>query len=284
MSLVAARRALGAHWPEYLMEAAELGLFMVSAGVFAIVLEYPGSPLRQAIPDATARRALMGLAMGGTAIGIVYSPIGKQSGAHFNPAVTLAFLRLGKVAPWDAAFYVAAQFIGASLAVLAVAAAVGGPFADPGVNHVATLPGEPGVAVAFVAEVLISLVLMLVILVATNTHRLAHYTGMLAGVLVAFYIAVESPLSGMSMNPARSFGPALEAGLWHALWVYLLAPPLGMLGATEAYRLLRGTREVKCAKLHHQNDRRCIFRCGYAADGAPPRGALAVPVPAGEAR
>ena len=87
------------HWPEYLMEAAELGLFMISAGVFVSLLEHPASPVRQAIADPVLRRVLIGLAMGLTAISIVYSPLGQRSGAHFNPAVTLTFFRLGKVAP-----------------------------------------------------------------------------------------------------------------------------------------------------------------------------------------
>jgi aquaporin Z len=93
------------HWPEYLMEAAGLGIFMVSACGFGTLLEYPASPVRQAIPDPLARRALMGLAMGLTAIALVYSPWGKRSGAHLNPAVTWTFWRLGKVAPRDALAY-----------------------------------------------------------------------------------------------------------------------------------------------------------------------------------
>ena len=90
--------ALKQHWPEYLIEATCLGLFMVSAFTFGTILEHPDSPLHQAIPNPTLRRLLMGLAMGGTAIAIIYSPWGKQSGAHINPSITLTFFRLGKIA------------------------------------------------------------------------------------------------------------------------------------------------------------------------------------------
>lgn len=87
------------HWPEYLMEAAGLGTFMASACTFATILEYPGSPIQQAITDPFLRRLLMDLAMGLTAIGIIYSPWGKQLGAHINPSITLTFLRLERLIP-----------------------------------------------------------------------------------------------------------------------------------------------------------------------------------------
>lgn len=258
-------RSLTRHWPEYLIEAWGLGVFMVSAGLFGALLEYPGSPVHQALPDAALRRALMGLAMGLTAVGIIYSAWGKQSGAHINPAVTLTFWRLGKIEPWDATFYVTAQFVGGVAGVILVAVAVGPAFRDPAVNWVVTVPGMGGAAVAFAAEAAISFLLMLVILAATNAKRLNRWTGLFAGVLVAVYIALEAPLSGMSMNPARTFGSALPARLWTALWIYFTAPPFGMLLAAEVYLRLPGAGRVRCAKLHHENDRRCIFRCGYAA-------------------
>lgn len=116
------------HWPEYLMEAFGLGLFMVSAGLFGTLLEYPLSPVHRAIGDPLLRRALMGLAMGLTAMGIIYSPWGQQSGAHINPAATLTFLRLGKVAPWDAFFYVVAQLSGGLYGVLLVGGLLGEVF------------------------------------------------------------------------------------------------------------------------------------------------------------
>ncbi len=86
---------LSRHWPEYLMEAASLGIFMISAGLVTVILEHPASPIWQVIPDPLFRRFVIGVAMGLTAIAIIYSPWGKQSGAHINPAVTLTFFRLG---------------------------------------------------------------------------------------------------------------------------------------------------------------------------------------------
>lgn len=255
-------QAISRHWPEYLMEAAGLGLFMVSAAVFGTLLEYPRSPVRAAVPDPTVRRGIMAVLMGLTAVGIIYSPWGKRSGAHLNPAVTLSFYRLGKIQPWDAAFYVLAQFAGGTLGVLLVWVAVGAPLADPAVRYVVTVPGEPGVAAAFLAEFLISSVLMGVVLVSTNRPVIARFTGLFAGILIAAYILIEAPISGMSINPARTLGSALPARLWTGMWIYFTAPPLGMLLAAEVYSRLHPAGPV-CAKLHHQNRYRCIFRCGY---------------------
>ena len=97
---------------------------------------------------------------------------------------------------------------------------------------------------------------------------------MCAGCLVAFYITVEAPLSGMSMNPARTFGPAVAAGMLAPLWIYIVAPLAGMLDASEVHVRLRGRHTVRCAKLHHPRAGRCIFRCDYRPVAAPGRGAV----------
>jgi aquaporin Z len=255
--------ALRRHWPEYLMEAAELGLFMISAVLFTALLEHPDSPMRAAIPNPILRRVLMGLAMGATAVVIIYSPWGKRSGAHFNPSVTLTFLRLGKVEPADALYYVSFQFLGGLLGVVLARAVLGMIVADPSVRYAATTPGPLGALPAFGAETLISFLLMLIVLVVSNHRRLARLTGVCAGLLVAVYITFEAPISGMSMNPARTLASALPARLFSDLWIYFLAPPLGMLLAAQSFIGLRGARAIACAKLHHQNRARCIFRCGY---------------------
>jgi aquaporin Z len=248
-------------WPEYLMEAAELGLFMISACTFSVLLDYPNSPVHQAIPDPFVRRLLTGLAMGLTAIAIIYSPWGKQSGAHFNPSVTLTFLRLGKIRPYDALFYIIAQFVGGVAGVLISVAVFGSVLANPAVNYVATVPGPGGPIVAFVAEVVITFILMSVILRVSNNQRIAKLTGLCAGVLVATYITFEAPLSGMSMNAARTFGSAFPAHTWDTLWIYFTAPLIGMLAAAQVYVTMKSSAAVACAKLHHANKKRCIF-CG----------------------
>jgi len=247
------------HWPEYLMEAAELGVFMVSACAFTVLLEHPTSPVHQAIPNGALRRILIGAAMGLTAVAIIYSPWGKRSGAHFNPSVTLTFLRLGKVKSVDATFYIVAQFVGGVAGVMLASMILGGLVSHPSVNYATTVPGMSGIVVAFIGEVVISFIQMSMVLRVSNTEKIARFTGIFAGILVATYISIEAPLSGMSMNPARTLGSSLPAHLWTALWIYFTAPPLGMLIAAEVYK--RSKARVACAKLHHQNSYRCIF-CG----------------------
>ena len=253
------------HWPEYLMEAAELGLFMISACAFTVLLFHPASPLARVVPDGILRRLLMGLAMGSTAIAIIFSPLGKRSGAHFNPAVTLTFFRLGKIAAWDTAFYAVFQFAGGVAGVLIASLVLGNLIAHQSVKYAATIPGSAGVLAAFLAELTITFILMTVILNVSNTKRLSRWTGLFAGALVATYISIESPISGMSMNPARTFGSAFGAHIWMSLWIYFSAPPLGMLLAAEVYQRLKAGGAVACAKLHHHNNQRCIFRCNFEA-------------------
>jgi aquaporin Z len=253
------------HLPEYVIEAVCLALFMVAAAGFAILLNHPRSPVAAWRTAPLATRALMGIAMGGTAASLIYSPLGKRSGAHMNPAVTLAFLRLGKIAPGDAVGYVVAQFVGGTLGIVVATRIFRGLPADPSVNYVATEPGAWGAAAAFVAEAAIAFAMMVTVLTVSNTPRVARFTGVAAGILVAAYITLESPLSGMSMNPARTLGSNLLAHAARSLWIYFTAPPLGMWLAAELLLRRRGPAFIRCAKLHHTTDVRCIFRCGYGA-------------------
>ncbi|CAN1211405.1 aquaporin [Tumidithrix helvetica PCC 7403] len=248
------------HWQEYLIEAASLGLFMISASSVVAFVELPSSPLRQAIADPLLRRFLIGIAMGLTAIALIYSPWGKRSGAHINPSVTLTFWRLKKITTWDAGCYVLAQFMGGITGIWLAGILIGKAIADPAINYVVTTPGSAGDLVAFLAEFVISFCLMTMVLQVSNRANLSQFTGLFAGILVATYITLEAPISGMSMNPARTLGSAFSAQIWQSIWIYFTAPPLGMLLAAEAYlRLGKKKRNSElCCKLCPNGSTPCI--------------------------
>ena len=264
-----AKQAFTQHWPEYMIEGLSLGIFMISACAFSALLEHPASPVRASVMNADMRRFLIGLAMGITAILLIYSPMGQRSGAHMNPATTLTFYRLGKVERWDAIFYMLSQFAGGFLGVLVSFALMGAALAHPQVNFAITHPGTPGEAVAFVSELFIAFLLMTVILNVSNSRKSARYTGLAAGTMVMLFITFEAPLSGMSMNPARSFASDFVGMQWQGVWIYFVAPVLGMLSAAEVFVRTRGIHSVICAKLNHSGNARCIFRCGYMMTPAP---------------
>jgi aquaporin Z len=249
------------HWPEYVMEGALLGLFMISACVFTVIFQLPHSPIRQAISSAEARRGLTGIVMGLTAISLIYSPWGQRSGAHFNPSVTLTFLRLGKIKRVDASFYLLFQFAGAAIGVFVAAMILGAQIGDASVQYAATYPGTSGAAVAALGEFAISFLQMTIVLTVSNHPKFSRLTGIVAGVMVAAYIAIESPYSGMSMNPARTFGSALPSGIWHGFLIYILVPPVAMLAAAQVFVWRMGNSAVHCCKLDHSPKRDCIF-CG----------------------
>jgi aquaporin Z len=262
------KRAFTQHWPEYMIEGLCLGVFMISACSFAALLEHPASPVRMRIANAEVRRFLGGVAMGLTAVLLIYSPLGQRSGAHMNPATTLTFFRLGKVERWDAAFYMLSQFVGGVLGALVAFLALGRTLSHREVNFAITRPGMQGIAIAFVAEVFITFLLMTVILNVSNSRSFARFTGLAAGMLVMLFITFEAPFSGTSMNPARSFASDFVGMQWQSIWIYFTAPLIGMLSAAEVFVRTRGLQSVICAKLNHSGNARCIFRCGYMTQAA----------------
>jgi aquaporin Z len=263
-----AQQALTQHWPEYMIEGLCLGLFMISACAFSALLEHPSSPVRASVMNGDVRRFLIGLAMGITAILLIYSPMGRRSGAHMNPATTLTFYRLGKVERWDAAFYMLSQFAGGVLGTLLAFVVAGQTLAHPKVNFAITRPGMRGEAVAFASEIVITFILMTVVLNVSNSRKYARFTGLAAGTMVMLFITFEAPFSGMSMNPARSFASDFVGGQWQGLWIYFVAPVIGMMTAAQVFVRRRGLNSVICAKLNHTGNARCIFRCGYTMPAA----------------
>lgn len=249
-------------WRRYAIEAWGLGTFMIVAGAVAVVLKVLPPPLGPWLAThAVAGRAIFGAAMGVTAASIVYSPWGARSGAHLNPSVTLTFACLGKLTKLDAFAYVVAQFAGGAIGFALIAAVTGDLLLAPPTHAIVTKPGPAGTAAAFVAEAAISFLLMSVILVVSNSsRRVSRFTGAAAATLVALFITFEAPLSGMSMNPARTLASALQGRDYAHIWLYFTAPPLGMLLAALAFVTAHRPGAVLCGRLNHTGSFPCPFK------------------------
>ncbi|OGX88008.1 MIP/aquaporin family protein [Hymenobacter glacialis] len=240
--------ALRSHWKFYLAEAAGLAFFITCASLLTTALEHPAFWLHQALAgQELLRRGILGTGMALVIAAIVYSPWGKQSGAHINPAVTLVFWQLNKLRAVDAYWYIAAQVGGGVAAALFCTLVLGHYYAHPSVHHVTTQPGPAGVGVAFAAEFLISFVMVAVLLVALHRSRLKNAAGWLLGGLIFLYILLETPYSGMSLNPARSLASAVAAQDYRSLWVYLLAPPIATWLATVLFLRFHHGQPLECA-------------------------------------
>ena len=245
---------------EYAAEFAGTALLLL-VGLSAVCADFGArSPVVSAIPDSNLRRLITGVIFAGSATAIVYSPLGRRSGGHLNPAVTLAFLRLGKIAPRSAAIYVAVQIAGA-LAGAAVVLAIWRGWATS-VNVGATVPKDGGAAAAVAAEAAVTFLLVSLILNFVDRPRLMPFTAAAAGSLVAFFVFVEAPVSGTSLNPARTLGPAVVGGTFTDVWIYFLGPVVGALLSVFAYRHRRPG--VACGKLFHVKAVECRFLdCQY---------------------
>ncbi|HEU5219983.1 MAG TPA: MIP family channel protein [Gemmatimonadales bacterium] len=203
-------------------------------GTFFLVLIGPGAVMVNAYAHGALGPTGIALAFAFVVLAMVYA-LGHLSGAHINPAVTVAFWSIGRVPGREVLPYVAAQSSGAILASL-VLRLVLGPIGNLG----ATLPNV-GTGRSFLVEWLFSFVLMLVIMAVATDSRVADgFAGLAVGLTVGF-CALLGALTGASMNPARSLGPAIAGGGWSAHWIYWLAPITGMLAAAWTYDRLRTT-------------------------------------------
>jgi aquaporin NIP len=203
-------------------------------GTFVLVFAGTGAAVVNDVSHGAITHPGVALTFGLVVLSLIYA-LGEISGAHFNPAVTLGFAAAGRFPAADVPGYLAAQLAGA--------------FAASGLMKVlfpgherlgATLPAGP-VAQSFVLEVVLTWFLMLVILRVSYGSK---EKGITAGIVVGAVIGLEAmfggPISGASMNPARSLAPAAVSGQWHAWWIYILAPVLGAVLAVPTNRLLDG--------------------------------------------
>lgn len=236
-------------WRPFAAEFVGTGL-LVFGGLSAVIFDFSPSEPLAGLLGAGWRRALTGLLFGTVGALIAVSPIGKVSGAHINPIVTLSFVVRRRMRPWLGAGYVVAQLSGAVAGAMALL--VWG-HAGRQVNFGATTPGAAyGTWAALGGETLTSATLIVLLFAFLGSHRLRGWTPLIFPPLYALMVFAEAPVSGTSTNPARSLGPAVAADVWHGWWIYVVGPLAGALIGVAISRLpLLRTLEVEIAKVYH---------------------------------
>lgn len=203
-------------------------------GTFALVFAGAGAMAVDAASGGAVTGVGVGLAFGFAVMAVVLA-LGHVSGAHINPAVTVAFLATGRIGAMCALAYMAAQLAGAVLAGLAIVAIVG----DAG-DAGATAPRIGGTDAALLSEVVLTFFLALIVFgVATDERARGAFAGVAIGAWVGLAAIGWGPIANASMNPARSFGPAVASGEWSAHWVYWVGPVAGAVLGALVYALLR---------------------------------------------
>lgn len=224
---------------------------LIAIGGSFVVLDFgPSSPVVHLLPDPAVRRALTGFLFGATGGAIALSRVGKESGAHINPVVTLAFWMRRSLPGRVALGYALAQMVGAVVGALSLL--LWGVMAD-GARTAATVPGPGGPIPAALGEIGSAFCLVAGLFTFLGHRPLRRFTPFLFAPLYALLVLVEAPLSGTSTNPARTFGPALVSDLWRGWPIYWIGPILGTLCAIGLLQALSHyTRwEVRAAKIYH---------------------------------
>jgi aquaporin Z len=255
--------AIGTHWREYLMEGTELASLMLSTCIVGTLLYSSDSPLNALELSPAFKSVLMGTAIAAMTFLIIRSPFGRRSGAHFNPAVTVAFLWLRRVHRWDALCYVLAHFAGAIIGVAVALEILGVNLSSAPVRYLVTTPGTYGKLTALLAQFVLSGLLMGIVLYASNHRLLVRFSPILVALLTVSYFVFCSSISGFSVNPARTLSSALFAWIWQGIWIYFSAPCLGMLTSAAIYKKRMGSNQVYCAKVFHDRRSTCPFYCHF---------------------
>ncbi|WP_219418484.1 MIP/aquaporin family protein [Pseudonocardia nigra] len=241
----------GWHLSEWVSEFFGTTLLLIG-GLSAVSVDFAAaSPVPHAIASPSLRLLLTGALFAGTGSLVALTPFGRRSGAHLNPAVTLAFWANRHVHRHDLAGYLVAQLLG-DLAGAATVAAIWGPWASS-VHYGLTAPGQ-GLSTLAVGglEAGMTAALVLVIFTFVSSPASTRWTPLAVWGLVTVLVWQVAPYTGTSLNPARSLGPAVVAGRFTDLAVYLVAPPAGALGAATVWRILSARRTLT-AKLYHDS-------------------------------
>lgn len=224
---------------------------LVAVGLSIVIFDFGhGSPVAAAIHSVAERRALTGFLFGATGMTVAVSPLGRLSGAHINPVVTLAFVGEGTLSVREAVAYIAAQTFGAVAGALPLL--LWGRMGSS-VAYGATYPGSAGAAAAFLGEVATTFVLIVALLNFVSRSQLRRFTPLIFPPMYAVMVWLEAGYSGTSTNPARSFGPDVVGLDFRSYWLYVAAPVVGTAVALAFRRFAPGLRnlEVDAARVAH---------------------------------
>ncbi|WP_187175289.1 aquaporin [Algoriphagus sp. AK58] len=245
------------YWRAYLSEMAGTALLLLIGLSIVIFLFAAETPMAEIIPNVTHRRMLSGFLFGATGGIISMTAIGRESGAHINPAVTMVFFLFGKIEKRAALAYVISQLMGAVIGCLPLF--IWGAWGDS-IDFGATYPGVGyTVSEAFWGEVSTTFIMVSLLIVFIGFRSIRPFTPMLFPFLYSIMVPIEAAISGTSTNPARSFGPAVVTGIWDSWWIYWAGPILGALLASLVFSAL--AKRITVAKLYHfDTDRDGLFR------------------------
>jgi len=205
------------------------------------------SPFVALVPSLALRRMLNGFFFGCVGATIALSPIGRISGAHVNPVVTMGFCLVGKLTRKSAIGYVIGQLCGAVIGCLPLL--LWGSMGR-NMNYAVTVPGQGySTPIVILGEVVTTFCLIAYLCVFLAFRSLRPYTPFFIPVLFAIMVPLEAGISGISVNPARSFGPSVISGVWTGWWIYWIGPVIGGLLAIRVCNSL--TKRIEVAKLYH---------------------------------
>lgn len=210
-------------------------LLAEALGTFGLVFAGTGAIVVNDVSGGAVTHVGVSLAFGLIVMTMIYA-LGDVSGAHLNPAVSAGFALSGRISWGRAGAYGAAQIVGAVCASLALRAMFAGHE-----TLGATTPAGGALQSAGMEAALTAMLMLVILAVATGPKEKGLMAGVAVGGAVALGALVGGPVSGASMNPARSLGPALVAWVWEAQWVYLAAPLCGAALAVGLWRALRGS-------------------------------------------
>lgn len=241
----------GWHWPEWLCEFAGTALLLLG-GLSAVCLDFgSNSPVAKVLPGHSARLLLTGLLFAGSSSLVAVSPLGRRSGAHLNPCVTLAFWRRGHVHPHDLAGYAVSQVAGAFAGTALVKWWWGAQARSVSLGITQPRPGLRAVDAAGI-EAFMTALMVFAILAMVSAARTAPFTPLVLWIVVAVLVWQGAPLTGTALNPPRSLAPAVLTMNFHNLWVYFVGPIAGSAAAVEVFNLVPGV-ETLTAKLFHDH-------------------------------